>query len=140
MKAKSKAGFSLPWLTIILIIVIAAALIWGWQVFLYVGGLVIIITLPIWLVDKIRHLRGCPDCRQAREFFQTQHKDWEIWIDHRSHRATEAKCSVVAVFYQGPGQYSRPPSYKLFPVQHGSGIVTELSKEEGEFYRISNYK
>lgn len=28
-KAKSKAGFSLPWLTIILIIVIAAALIWG---------------------------------------------------------------------------------------------------------------
>jgi hypothetical protein len=55
MKAKSEAGYSLPWVTIILIIVIAAALIWGWRVFLYVGGLVIIITLLTWLTDKIRH-------------------------------------------------------------------------------------
>jgi len=53
-KANSKAGFSLPWLSIILIIVIAAAVIWGWQVFLLVGGLVIIITLLTWLTDKIR--------------------------------------------------------------------------------------
>ena len=54
MKTKSQSGYSLPWVTIILIIVIAAALIWGWQVFLFVGGLVIIITLLTWLTDKIR--------------------------------------------------------------------------------------
>jgi glutaredoxin len=135
MTAKNKAGFTLPWLTIILLLIIGAVLVWGWILLVYVFALTLLITLFTWLKDKITLLSGrCPDCLAAKEFLQTQHKDWDVWIEPRSHISTETEHSVVAVFYQTPNSNQRP-SYKLFSVLHGSNTVAELpAKEQQDYY------
>jgi hypothetical protein len=140
MGFRDRDGWSLPLLPMLFTLAIIAALIWGWHIFLYVALSALAITLLVWLYDKIRHLRGCPDCLKAKQFLQSKHREWDVWIDARSHRATEAERSVVAVFYRKPGQHVRPPLYKLFSVLHGSEEVTELPVQEALNYAIRNYK
>lgn len=136
MTAKNKAGFTLPWLTIILLLIIGAVLVWGWIVLVYVFALALLITLLTWLKDKITLLSSrCPDCLAAKEFLQAQHKDWNVWIEPRSHISTETEHSVVAVFYQDPDS-NRPPLYKLFSVLHGSNTVTELPAPEQQNFNV----
>jgi hypothetical protein len=136
MTAKNEAGFTVPWLTIILLLIIGAVLVWGWIVLVYVFVLAVLIPLLTWLKDKITLLSGrCPDCLAAKDFLQSQHRDWYVWIERRSHISTETERSVVAVFYQAP-DYNQPPSYKLFSVLHGSHTVTELPAEEQRYYDV----
>ncbi len=140
MRVKDESGWSLPIANIFLALVIIAALVWGWDVLLYIAAALFAITILAWLTEKIRHVRSCPDCLKAKASLKTQHEDWQVWTESRSHRATEAERAVIAVFYRKPGQRVMPSPYKLFSVYFGSEIVTELSEEEFEKYAIRNYK
>jgi len=64
-----------------------------------------------------------PTCRIAEQWLQEQHPEW--WI-RASVLAREESRDVVAVFYQEPPDFVRPPPYRLLAVSHDLGQVEEL--------------
>jgi hypothetical protein len=79
-----------------------------------------------------------PTCRIAKRWLQGQRPNWQVmWA---SVRAREESRDVVAVFYQEPAGFIRPPRYKLLAVSHDLGRVEELPCTSDSPYRIRNYR
>jgi hypothetical protein len=79
-------------------------------------------------------------CRAARDYLAARRPEWKVWTGIRSHRATEDDRTVVAVFFQIPGQPTRPARYELFAVSHDLSEVRELPGTPDSQYFIRGYK
>ncbi len=76
--------------------------------------------------------------RQASDFIQTRHTDWQIL--ESSLRADEAKRHVFAVFYNGPNRTAIPTSYTLVAVDKLTGTCEELDTSPTSPYWIHDRK
>lgn len=93
------------------------------------------------MLNWIRRLFGAsPACRAARDHLAAAQPEWQVWTGIRSHRATENDRTVVAVFFQEPDRFTRPPRYKLLAVSHDLGDIEEFPTTPDSPYRLRGYK
>jgi hypothetical protein len=140
MNLRSKSGWSLPLSLILVALVALTVVFWGFSVLLYVAAFVVAVTVLVWVSDKVRHSRKCPECQLAKNIVQTDHSDWKVWLGWRSHRATEQDRSVIAVFYREPGVRSKPDPYKLIAVSLENGTVENIELSMESRYRTGNLR
>lgn len=57
MNLRSKSGWSLPLPLIFVVLVALAVVFWGFSVLLYVAAFVVVVTVLVWVSDKVRHSR-----------------------------------------------------------------------------------
>lgn len=139
--SKGRAGFTLPFTWIFLLLV--AALVWffGWSVLLYVLGAFAMLAFLTWIHDTLFHASKCRWCAAARAYVQEHYPGLEVSTTMRSHRAKEDTCMVIAVFAFDPKAVrAMPTPYKLIQVPYTLRGLTELPPDEAAEYRIKNYK
>jgi hypothetical protein len=133
-------GWTVHWGLAALVVIAILTLIFGWKTLIYVAALFVAIPLFTWIYDITTHGWRCKECLAAQEYVKSNHPEWDVWTSLKSHRAKEPERMIVAVFYQIPGQISRPAPYLLLAVEYGNLVIHELDPEEYATYRIRNYK
>ena len=135
-----RSGFSISPIFLIIIVIAVLTYFFGWLVLVGVAVLAALITGGVYLHDRVSHDRKCPECHAARAHVLSSHPDWKVWIEKRSHRANLDEHAVVAIFYQQRGRISQPAPYKLFAVEYGNAVITELDESQSREYCLTNYK
>jgi hypothetical protein len=135
-----RSGFSISPIFPVIIVIAVLTYFFGWLVLLGAAALTALTVAGVYLHDRVSHDRKCPECHAARAHVLSSHPEWDVWIEKRSHRANLDERAVVAIFYQQPDRISRPAPYKLFSVEYGNAVVTELDKSQGREYCLTNYK